>query len=131
MSVLVKKGNSERVIAEEKLPEFLKMGYSHIDKSGKVIKKGEAQTASDLRAAYAEATKEVAALTKQVEELSDELDVVKKENEALKEQIIELLKNGGKFKCPHCDKEYTTQAALDKHIKEKHPDNLGSGNSPT
>lgn len=122
MSVLVKKGNSERVIAEEKLPEFLKMGYSHIDKNGKVIKKGEAQTTNDLRAAYSEAVKEVETLTKKFNELSEELDAVKKENEALKAENIELLKNGGKFKCPHCDKEYTTQAALDKHIKDKHPE---------
>ena len=129
MSVLVKKGNSERVIAEEKLPEFLKMGYSHIDKNGKVIKKGEAQTASDLRAAYADVVKENEALTKQTKELSDELDAAKKENETLKEQI-ELLKNGGKFKCPHCDKEYTTQAALDKHIKEKHPDAIENSVTP-
>lgn len=128
MSVLVKKGNNERVIAEEKLPEFLKMGYSHIDKTGKVIKKGEAQTAGDLRAAYAEATKEVTALTKQVEELNEKLDAANKENDELKAEI-ERLKNGVKFKCPHCDKEYTTQAALDKHIKEKHPDNSGNSNS--
>ena len=24
------------------------------------------------------------------------------------------------FPCPHCDKEYASEAALNKHIKEKH-----------
>ena len=28
-----------------------------------------------------------------------------------------------KFACPHCDKEYATQATLDRHIAQKHATN--------
>jgi|GEM_PF-2640183 len=26
------------------------------------------------------------------------------------------------FNCPHCEKQYKSQASLDKHVKEKHPE---------
>lgn len=33
------------------------------------------------------------------------------------------------FECPHCGKEYKSDAALARHIKEKHPD--AESTSPT
>lgn len=29
---------------------------------------------------------------------------------------------GDELACAHCGKEYKSEAALDKHIREKHPD---------
>lgn len=26
------------------------------------------------------------------------------------------------FRCPHCEKEYKSAQALEKHLREKHPD---------
>lgn len=31
-----------------------------------------------------------------------------------------LKEDKAKFTCPECDKEYASEAALNKHIKEKH-----------
>lgn len=34
------------------------------------------------------------------------------------------------LRCPACDKEYKTQAALDKHLTEKHPDYVPDAQPP-
>ncbi len=122
---IVKKANRERIVPEEKVNEFLALGYSLIDNDGNVLKKGTAQTKDDFRVALKEA---------QIEntELHAEIVRLKEENDSLHAEI-EALKKGSddKFKCPHCDKEYSTQAALDKHIKDKHPETLGAdGTNP-
>lgn len=122
---IVKKANRERIVPEEKVNEFLALGYSLIDNDGNVLKKGTAQTKDDFRVALKEA---------QIEntELHAEIVRLKEENDSLHAEI-EALKKGSddKFKCPHCDKEYSTQAALDKHIKDKHPETLtADGTNP-
>lgn len=33
------------------------------------------------------------------------------------------------FRCPHCGKEYKSEAALDKHIRDKHPDASDDANA--
>lgn len=123
---LVKRANCERIVPDEKVNEFLSLGYSLIDKDGTVLKKGKAQSKEDLLVAYKDVQKEN-------EEFQAEIVRLKTENDSLKAEI-EALKKGAddKFKCPHCDKEYATQAALDKHIKEKHPETLNTdgANSP-
>lgn len=123
--LLVKRANCERKIPEEKLNEFLALGYSLIDDKGNVLQKGKANSKEDLLTAYNDAQAENA-------ELHAEIVRLKEENDSLHAEI-EALKKGSddKFKCPHCDKEYSTQAALDKHIKEKHPETLGTdGTNP-
>ena len=118
--LIVKRANCERKIPEEKLNEFLNLGYSLINEKGEVLQKGKANSKEDLLAAFNESQKENA-------ELRTELEKLKVENDALKVEIESLKKDGdGKFKCPYCDKEYSSQASLDKHLKEKHADKLGA-----
>lgn len=127
--LLVKKANCERVISEEKLKEYLELGYSLIDKKGTILQKGKAQTKDDLRVAFNEATAENAALKKENEALKAENAKIKAEFEKLSSGAG--AGNGDIFKCPYCDKEYKSQETLDKHIKEKHPDKLdGAGAQP-
>lgn len=33
------------------------------------------------------------------------------------------------FSCPHCGKEYKSEAALAKHIHDKHPEESGGANA--
>ena len=38
-------------------------------------------------------------------------------------RIIGLIPEPGpQYRCPHCGKEYKSEQALEKHIKEKHKD---------
>ena len=124
--LIVRKANCERKIPEEKLNDFLELGYSLINEKGEVIQKSKANSKEDLRVAFNEAQTENS-------ELRAEIEKLKVENDSLKAEIEALKKDGDeKFKCPYCDKEYASQASLDKHIKEKHPDKLGAdgGNAP-
>lgn len=117
---LVKRANCERIVPDEKVNEFLALGYSLIDKDGTVLKKGKAQSKEDLLVAYKDSQAENA-------ELHAEIVRLKNENDALHVEIESLKKDGDdKIKCPYCDKEYSSQASLDKHIKEKHADKLGA-----
>lgn len=114
--VLVKRANCECFIAEDKISEFLALGYSVIDKNGEILKRGKATSKEDLLI-------EVDTLTKENENLKTEIASLKKANNSLKDEIEVLKKdNPVKFKCPYCEKEYSTQTALDKHIREKHPE---------
>lgn len=103
---IVKKANCERTISDDKVSEYLEMGYSLIDGSGTVLKKGKPQTKGDLQTALSAALEENKALKAEIDKLSAALEENKSD----------------KFKCPVCGKEYATQNSLDKHIKEKHPE---------
>jgi len=121
--LLVKKANCECSIAEEKLDEFLNLGYDLINKKGEVLKKGNAQSKDDFM-------RENKELREKVQAMTDVIDTLKSENDTLKAKIAELEGDEGKngdedktvFKCPHCGKEYASEAALNKHIKDKHQD---------
>lgn len=41
-------------------------------------------------------------------------------------KTVGLVFNEQKFICPHCGKEYQSEASLKKHIKEKHSDENSS-----
>ena len=43
---------------------------------------------------------------------------------------VEESASGEKYTCPHCGKEYKTAEGLEKHIKEKHPDEEGTAPAP-
>lgn len=106
--VLVKRANCECFIAEDKIPEFLALGYSVISKSGEVLQRGKATSKEDLLV-------EVDALTKENEELKAEVKSLYSEIEALKA-------TGKEFLCPVCSEKFTSKSALTKHLKSKHPD---------
>lgn len=58
MSVLMKKGNGERQVPEEKVAEFLALGYSVIDSEGKVLVEAEPTNLAEYKAALTKARKE-------------------------------------------------------------------------
>lgn len=106
---LMKRANCERMVPVDKVPEYLALGYSVIGENGVILQKGTAQSKEDLLRANTDLAKENEAL--------------KSENEVLKVKIAELEdKQAPKFKCPYCEKEYTTENSLAKHIKKEHPD---------
>lgn len=82
----VMKGNRQLTINEEKVEEFLSMGYSLIDGKGNVTKAGSAVTFKDLKLENETLKAELA----KVQEVADnnsnseELDAIKAENAALK-----------------------------------------------
>lgn len=131
---LVKRANCERCVPDDKVKEYLELGYSLIDKSGNVLEKGKAQSKEDLLVAFNEATAEIEGLKAENESLKDEIVRLKKEVDALRAEN-ESLSNGAEtsnkdvFKCPYCDKEYKSQNALDKHINEQHADELDKSQS--
>lgn len=48
MPTLMIKGNGERLVPDEKVTEYLEMGYSVIDRDGKVIKKPKPTTPAEF-----------------------------------------------------------------------------------
>lgn len=54
MSVRVRRANGERIIPDEKVAEYLEMGYSVLDAKDNVVKRPEPKTIPELKAALAE-----------------------------------------------------------------------------
>lgn len=77
MSVLVRRGNGELLIPDEKMAEYLSMGYSVIDSNGKVLVEAEPSTIPQYKAL-------VASLRKQVRDLKAQVAVLEEQNTALK-----------------------------------------------
>lgn len=69
----VLKGNKQLTVAEEKVGEFLQLGYSLIDEEGNIIKPGVATSLKELK--------------DENSTLKAELTKVKAENEDLKAQL--------------------------------------------
>ncbi len=80
---IMKKGNCEKVVDEDKVNEFIELGYSLLDEKGEVIKFGEPQSKDDFRTENKE-------LKVQNEELKKQNDEYAAEIEKLKEQIEKL-----------------------------------------
>ena len=72
MAIVIKK-NKELIVADEKLQEFIDMGYSQIDEKGKVIKAGKVNT--------------IAAYQAENTQLKEEIDKLKAENIKLKKEL--------------------------------------------
>ena len=70
--VLVVKGNTEFTIPEEKIEEYINMGYSLIDNDGTVIRTGRPKTADDFNHVISELTAEVKKLTADNRVLTEE-----------------------------------------------------------
>lgn len=82
----VMKGNRQLTINEEKVEEFLSMGYSLIDGKGNVTKAGSAVTFKDLKLENETLKAELSKSQEDKENntSSEELDAIKAENAALK-----------------------------------------------
>lgn len=89
---LVKKCNAEYTVPEEKVKEYLAMGYSLIDESGKVIQKGAAHSKDELAAENNALKKENAVLKKALNEKDEKLKTLAKQVENLNFQLAEAKK---------------------------------------
>ena len=72
MAIVIKK-NKELIVADEKLQEFIDMGYTQIDEKGKVIKAGKVNT--------------IAAYQAENTQLKEEINKLKAENIKLKKEL--------------------------------------------
>lgn len=72
MKIVIKK-NKELIVADEKLQEFIDMGYTQIDEKGKVIKAGKVNT--------------IAAYQAENTQLKEEIEKLKAENVKLKKEL--------------------------------------------
>lgn len=72
MAIVIKK-NKELIVADEKLQEFIDMGYTQIDEKGKVIKAGKVNT--------------IAAYQAENSQLKEEIEKLKAENVKLKKEL--------------------------------------------
>ena len=72
MAIVIKK-NKELIVADEKLQEFIDMGYTQIDEKGKVIKAGKVNT--------------IAAYQAENTQLKEEIEKLKAENIKLKKEL--------------------------------------------
>lgn len=72
MAIVIKK-NKELIVADEKLQEFIDMGYTQIDEKGKVIKAGKVNT--------------IAAYQAENTQLKEEIEKLKAENVKFKKEL--------------------------------------------
>lgn len=72
MAIVIKE-NKELIVADEKLQEFIDMGYTQIDEKGKVIKAGKVNT--------------IAAYQAENTQLKEEIEKLKAENVKLKKEL--------------------------------------------
>ena len=72
MDIVIKK-NKEIIVVDEKLQEFIDMGYTQIDEKGKVIKAGKVNT--------------IAAYQAENTQLKEEIEKLKAENVKLKKEL--------------------------------------------
>lgn len=69
MSVRVRRANGERVIPDEKVTEYLEMGYSVIDDLGNVVRRPKPKITDEIKAMLAEKDKAIDCLLKEIDTL--------------------------------------------------------------
>lgn len=80
---LMIKANCEKKVPEEKVGEFLELGFSLLDENGTVVKEGKPQNKNDFMRENATLKKDLATITKENYALVEE-------NNALKAKVDEL-----------------------------------------
>lgn len=88
---IMQKGNKQAHVLDEKIEEFLKMGYSEVDKEGEILQVGQATDLKDIKAENDTLKAKLAEYKENIEKL-DQLEAIQAENEALKAQVAELSK---------------------------------------
>ena len=73
MAIVIKK-NKELIVADEKLQEFIDMGYTQIDEKGKVIKAGKVNTIAAYQAENTQLKEEIEKLKAENVKLNKELE---------------------------------------------------------
>lgn len=73
MAIVIKK-NKELIVADEKLQEFIDMGYTQIDEKGKVIKAGKVNTIAAYQAENTQLKEEIEKLKAENVKLQNELE---------------------------------------------------------
>lgn len=88
MAIRVKRANGERLIPDDKMTEYLAMGYSVIDDQGHVIAKPDPKTPAEFKAAMddlkAKHADEIAERDKAIDACKEECAKLIAENDALK-----------------------------------------------
>jgi multidrug resistance efflux pump len=113
---LVIRGNSERNIPDEKLQEYLEMGYSEIDSKGNVLQEGKSTDPSKLESFLKEAKSKLAAVESENTSLKSEVEDLKSKLAAVESG------NGGEFKCAQCEKSFSREQDLKAHVSKTHPE---------
>ena len=80
---LMLKGNCEKQVPEDKVSEFLELGYSLINEEGKILKVGDPQKREDLKVVNA-------TLKRELEKVVAENHTLAETNEALKAEVEKL-----------------------------------------
>lgn len=112
MPTLMKKANGERYVPDEKVAEYLALGYSVIDSTGKVLQEPEPTTIEQFR-------KERRKLTDQIARLQDD-------NAAKDQRIQELEKALGEA-CKQQDEAKGAETA--SYSAEEPSEQVGQSNS--
>jgi len=68
------KANCEQKVPEEKVKEFLELGYSLLDENGKVLEKGKPQSKDDFMIANANLKKDLDAALEENETAAESTD---------------------------------------------------------
>lgn len=71
---IMKKGNCEKVVDEDKVNEFIELGYSLLDEKGEVIKFGEPQSKDDFRTENKELKKQNDEYAAEIKKLKEQIE---------------------------------------------------------
>lgn len=94
MITVVRKNKEMKIMASQK-NEFLALGYSVIDESGKIIESGNALTIADFQALVTTLNLDNSRLKEEVEKLKSEQKKIKTENTKLKTENEKLKAQSG------------------------------------
>ncbi|MBR3741033.1 MAG: hypothetical protein IKO94_01190 [Selenomonadaceae bacterium] len=120
MDVLVRRGNGERLVPQEKVAEFLALGYSVIDSAGKVLVEAEPMNLAECK--------------KMLAEVKKERDSLKDQNEALSKKVIEAetaLAEVKKRLKETLEAKKETQEAIQANYSANKADHGGYANEPS